>query len=63
MTPLRTFTEKHILYAAGSDFFVTPFPARYGIWSSVVRKTQTGTQPFSISKAVNIHTALKSYTI
>jgi len=63
MTPLRTFTEKHILYAAGSDFFVTPFPARYGIWSSVVRKTQTGTQPFGISEAVDIHTALKSYTI
>jgi len=63
MTPLITFTEKHILYAAGSDFFVTPFPARYGLWSSVVRKTQTGTQPFGTSEAVDIHTALKSYTI
>jgi len=63
MTPLKTFTEKHILYAAGSDFFVTPFPARYGLWSSVVRKTQTGTQPFGTSEAVDIHTALKSYTI
>jgi len=63
MTPLKTFTEKHILFAAGSDFFVTPFPARYGLWSSVVRKTQTGSQPFGTSEAVDIHTALKSYTI
>src|SRR5215470_5954927 len=63
MTPLKTFAEKHILYAAGSDFFVTPFPARYGLWSSVVRKTQTGSQPFGTSEAVDIHTALKSYTI
>jgi len=63
MTPLKTFTEKHILYAAGSDFFVTPFPARYGLWSSVVRKTQTGTQPFGTSEAIDIHAALKSYTI
>jgi predicted amidohydrolase YtcJ len=63
LMPYKTYTQKGILYAAGSDFFVTPFPARYGLWSSVVRKTQTGTQPFGTSEAVDIHTALKSYTI
>ena len=63
LMPYKTYTQKGILYAAGSDFFVTPFPARYGLWSSVVRKTQTGAQPFGTSEAVDIHTALKSYTI
>ena len=63
MTPLKTFTEKHILYAAGSDFFVTPYPARYGLWSSVTRTTQTGTHPFGTAESVDIHIALKSYTI
>jgi predicted amidohydrolase YtcJ len=63
MTPLRTFTERHILYAAGSDYFVTPFPARYGLWSSVARKSLAGTQPFGTAESVDIHTALKSYTI
>jgi hypothetical protein len=63
LMPYKTYTQKNIIWAAGSDFFVTPFPARYGLWSSVVRKTQTGTQPFGTSEAVDIHTALKSYTI
>lgn len=63
LMPYKTYTQKNIIWAAGSDFFVTPFPARYGLWSSVVRKTQTGTQPFGLSESVDIHTALKSYTI
>jgi len=63
LMPYRTYTQKNIIWAAGSDFFVTPFPARYGLWSSVVRKTQTGTQPFGTVESVDIHTALKSYTI
>jgi predicted amidohydrolase YtcJ len=63
LMPYKTYLQKNIVWAAGSDFFVTPFPARYGLWSSVVRKTQTGTQPFGTSEAVDIHTALKSYTI
>jgi predicted amidohydrolase YtcJ len=63
LMPYKTYLQKNIIWAAGSDFFVTPFPARYGLWSSVVRKTQTGTQPFGTSEAVDIHTALKSYTI
>ena len=63
LMPYKTYTQKNIIWVAGSDFFVTPFPARYGLWSSVVRKTQTGTQPFGMSESVDIHTALKSYTI
>lgn len=63
LMPYKTYTQKNVLWAAGSDFFVTPFPARYGLWSSVVRKTQTGAQPFGTSESVDVHTALKSYTI
>jgi len=63
LMPYKTYTQKNIIWTGGSDFFVDPFPARYGLWSSVVRKTQTGEQPFGMSESVDIHTALKSYTI
>jgi predicted amidohydrolase YtcJ len=66
LMPYKTYVEKHILWAGGSDYSVTPFPARYGLWTSVVRKTLNGTygaQPFGTAEAVDIHTALKSYTI
>ena len=58
---------KGIKWAGGSDYGVTPFPARYGLWASVARKTLNGTygadavrhQP----KSIDIKTALRSYTI
>jgi len=40
--------------------------AIYGLWASVVRKTLNGVyglQPFGTAESVDIHTALKSYTI
>jgi predicted amidohydrolase YtcJ len=64
--PYKTYTQKHIIWAGGSDYFVTPFPARYGLWASIVRKTLRGVygeQPFGTAESVDIHTALKSYTI
>ena len=66
LMPYKTYLEKGIIWSGGSDFFVTPFPARYGLWSSMVRKTLKGTygsQPFGTAESVDIHTALKSYTI
>jgi hypothetical protein len=57
---------KNIIWAGGSDYPVTPFAARYGLWSSVVRQTLNGvygSQPFGTAESVDIHTALKSYTI
>ena len=66
LVPLKTFLTKNIIWSGGSDFFVTPFPARYGIWSSVVRETQKGVygrQPFGIAESVDVHAALRSYTI
>src|SRR6266852_2748914 len=52
-------------WIGGSHYPVTPFAARYGLWSSVVRKTLNGvygSQPFGTAESVDIHTALKSYT-
>jgi len=66
LMPYKTYTQKHIIWAGGSDYFVTPFPARYGLWASIVRRTLRGVygeQPFGIAESVDIHTALKSYTI
>jgi len=45
---------------------VTPLPARYGLWASVVRTTLHGVygaQPFGTAESVDVGTALKSYTI
>jgi predicted amidohydrolase YtcJ len=63
LMPYKTYTQKNIIWAGGSDYFVTPFPARYGLWSSIVRTTLSGSQPFGTAESVDIHTALKSYTI
>jgi predicted amidohydrolase YtcJ len=66
LVPLKTFQTHGIPWTGGSDYPVTPFPARYGIWASVVRKTLKGTygeQPFGTKESVDVHAALKSYTL
>jgi predicted amidohydrolase YtcJ len=65
LIPLNTMQERGILWSGGSDYFVTPLAARYGLWASVARQTANGTygtKPFGMSEAVDIHTALRSYT-
>lgn len=66
LMPFHTFLAKGVMWAGGSDFHVTPYPARYGLWASVVRKTLRGvygSQPFGVAEAVDVHAALRSYTI
>ena len=66
LMPFKTFLSKGIVWGGGSDFSVTPFPARYGLWASVERRTLKGIygeQPFGTAESVDIHTALRSYTI
>jgi predicted amidohydrolase YtcJ len=66
LNPFRTYVKKGIKWSGGSDYGVTPFPARYGLWSSVARKTLNGTYgatPFGTAESVDIKTALRSYTI
>ncbi len=51
---------------SGSDYFVTPFPARYGIWAATAREPLSGLSggdPFGRAEAVDAHAALRSFTI
>jgi len=66
LKPFQTYVRNGIKWAGGSDYPVTPFPARYGLWSSVARTTLHGTfgaAPFGAKEAVDIKTALRSYTV
>jgi predicted amidohydrolase YtcJ len=66
LEPFKSYLDRGVIWAGGSDYSVTPYPARYGLWSSVVRETLAGTYgrtPFGTAEAVDVRTALKSYTI
>jgi predicted amidohydrolase YtcJ len=65
LEPLKTLHSRGILWSGGSDYFVTPVAARYGLWASAARQTAKGTygrQPFGTAEAVDMHIALRSYT-
>ena len=66
LIPLKTLKARGILWGGGSDFPVTPFPARYGLWASSARETLKGvygSHPFGTAEALDARTALRSYTI
>ena len=65
LEPLKTLQSRGILWSGGSDYFVTPLAARYGLWACATRQTAKGTyglHPFGMTEAVDVHTALRSYT-
>jgi len=65
LEPLKTLLSRGVLWSGGSDYFVTPVPARYGLWASAARQTAKGTyglHPFGMAEAVDMHAALRSYT-
>src|ERR1051326_1963455 len=65
LEPLKTLQARGILWSGGSDYFVTPVAARYGLWASVARQTAKGTyglHPFGMAEVVDAQTALRSYT-
>lgn len=65
MIPLRTFLDRDIKWGASSDYNVTPFAPRYGIWSSVAREALLGTwgeHPFGTDEAISVQDALRAYT-
>lgn len=65
LKPLKSLIAHHIRFAGGSDNDVTPLPARYGIWASVMRETSNhtyGAHPFGMQEAIDVHQALRSYT-
>jgi predicted amidohydrolase YtcJ len=65
LNPFHTYLSQGIIWAAGSDYPVTPLPARYGLWASVERETAKGIygkHPFGTGESVDVHAALRSYT-
>jgi predicted amidohydrolase YtcJ len=65
LEPFKTLYQRGILWSGGSDYSVTPLAARYGLWAAVARQTAKGTygmNPFGKAEAIDIHTALRSYT-
>jgi len=66
LEPFRSYLNNGVMWAGGSDYSVTPYAARYGLWASVARETLAGTYgktPFGMAESIDIHNALKSYTI
>jgi len=63
MKPFGAFLKKDVKWTGGSDYTVTPYPARYGLWTSVARKTLTDAMPFGVEQSVDVRAALRSYTI
>jgi predicted amidohydrolase YtcJ len=66
LNPFATFLRRGILWANGSDYSVTPFPARYGIWAAIARQPALGihgVDPFGRDEAVDVRTALRAVTI
>lgn len=64
--PFKTFVTKGVKWGGGSDYPVTPIPPRYGLWASVARLPEKGVyskHPFGTAESVDIHVALRSYTI
>ncbi len=66
LDPFATFQKRGIRWANGSDYSVTPFPARYGIWAAVAREPALGIyggDPFGRDEAVDARTALRAATV
>jgi predicted amidohydrolase YtcJ len=65
LEPFKTLKSTGIFWSGGSDYPVTPLPARYGLWASVARESAKGIfglHPFGMAESIDIRTALHSYT-
>jgi predicted amidohydrolase YtcJ len=60
--PLKTYLEHGVRWGSGSDYGVAPLAPRLGMWAAVEREAIGGAHPFGMAEAVDVHTALKSYT-
>lgn len=65
LNPFQSYLRRDIRWGGGSDYDVTPFPPRYGLWASVARETLLGVDgfhPFGVEESIDVHNALRSYT-
>ncbi len=65
LEPLKTLLSRGVQWTGGSDFYVTPVAARYGLWAAMERETLLGVygaHPFGTAEAVDAHAALRAYT-
>jgi predicted amidohydrolase YtcJ len=65
LEPLKTMLARGVHWSGGSDFDVTPIPARYGLWAAAERETLKGTyglHPFGTAEDVDVNAALRAYT-
>jgi predicted amidohydrolase YtcJ len=66
LNPFRTFRAKGMTWGNGSDYPVTPFAARYGLWAAIAREPLLGVygkDPFGRAESVDVHDALRAVTI
>lgn len=65
LNPFKTYLDRGIMWANGSDYSVTPFAARYAIWAAVARRTLLNEygDAFGRAEAIDVHHALKAVTI
>jgi predicted amidohydrolase YtcJ len=60
--PLKTYTDRGIRWSSGTDYGVAPLAPRLGLWAATQREAAGGAHPFGMAEAVDVHTALRSYT-
>jgi len=66
LKPYKTFLDRGMIWAATSDFWVVPYPSRYGIWAQIAREPLLGvygSHPFGTEESIDVHNALRAYTI
>jgi predicted amidohydrolase YtcJ len=66
LMPLATYRKLGLVFASGSDFPVAPLSPALGLWATVAREPLKGTfgpHPFGTEEAVDVHTAMRSYTV
>jgi len=63
--PLRTFGERGIRWAAGSDYDVSPYALRHALWGATTRAPMLGThgsEPWGTAERISVHDTLRAYT-
>lgn len=64
LEPLKSLLDRGVQWTGGSDYPVTPIPARYGIWAAVQRETLKGNyglHPFGTAEDIDTRAALRAY--